>query len=226
MKCKIFKIGFMAIGILFAASCQKDYSESKSIISERNDETSINARQQNIERIILPAEEPSEGLPPFYMSEIKDGMEILKPMQQLPPSVPGGGTCGAMLGVVTPDVYNANLYFEVYEVRELLAPTNVDPIYSGSSTGLGIWEGVNLSTQDFGYLITNNGNKIRLTAKRATANEYNKISCGTYEVFTCTPGYYHDVTGVYTPDEDGNTIYVLRTVYNFTLITYPYTFID
>ncbi|MDR1348007.1 MAG: hypothetical protein LBJ63_06205 [Prevotellaceae bacterium] len=209
MKKRILNLCFMATVILFAASCQKDYSEDKNITSARSDETLINAQGQNLERIILPMEESGNGLPAYYISEIKDGKEILTPMQQLPPSVPGGGSCGAMLGVITPDVYNGYLYFTVGDVIERSAPTLVDPIYSSSSTGLGIWDYIHLSYSDFGYLITNNGNKIKLTAKKTTTNESNKIACGIYEVFICTPGYSHPPSFPSAGENgDGTTIYM------------------
>ncbi|MDR2065968.1 MAG: hypothetical protein LBP85_09730 [Prevotellaceae bacterium] len=222
MKSKILKLCFLLIGILFVINCQKDYSEDKNIRSEQTDETNINAQGQSLERIILPFEEPDAGLPACYMSEIKDGKEILTPMKQLPPSIPGGnGSDGVWFP--PPEVYNATLYFVVGEIQERLAPTNI----STGGTGIGIWDYVNVYASDFDYLITNNGNKIKLTAKKATTNESNKIACGTYEVYSVTPGYQHPY--IFDPgidnDDDSYTVYILRMVQNYTLITYPYTFV-
>ncbi|MDR2292722.1 MAG: hypothetical protein LBE11_04525 [Prevotellaceae bacterium] len=198
-------------------NCQKDYSEDKNITSEQNVETNINAQEQNLERIILPFEDPDAGLPAFYMSEIKDGKEILTPMKQVPPSI-GGGTFPCIseitLGYSIPhEVYNGYLYFTIGEVQERYAPT----VIGTTNTSIGIWDYIHLNSSDFDYLITNDGNKIKLTAKKATTNENNKIACGTYEIFICN-------------DEDVDIyndyiIYILRMVHNFTLITYPYTFV-
>ncbi|MDR3227420.1 MAG: hypothetical protein LBT56_07085 [Prevotellaceae bacterium] len=220
MKNKLLKFFYIVTGILFAASCQNDNSEDIVISPAQS------IQPQNIERVILPMEGNSTELPPFYLSEIIDGKEILTPMRQVPPVLnpppnepPGGDELNPGDGfnpTTEVPVFEANLYFEIGEVREF----NNGGGYGagGETTYLWDWNGTN----DFLYTIIGGtiNSKLKITALRSTTTNSNWALLNVYKRNT----FYCDSCS----DGQGGldnmvTIYTLTSIYRYTLITYPLT---